>query len=56
MRAKYSHLKNFEHVKPGMQTITYDANIGFYNVYDPNLRGDLCEEIIFGHAPSTCAS
>ena len=47
MRAKYGHLKNFEHVKPGMQTIYNDANIGFYNVYDPNLRGDLCEEIIF---------
>ncbi len=47
MQAKYGHHENFKYVKPGMQVIYNDANVGFYNVYDPNLRGSLCEEVIF---------
>lgn len=47
MKAKYGHSKNFKFVKAGIQVIYNDANTGFYEVYDSNLRGSLCEEIIF---------
>lgn len=47
MKAKYGHLKNFDYVHAGMQVLFNDANVGFYEVYDSNLRGSLCEEIIF---------
>lgn len=51
MKAKYSHYENFKFVKPGVQVIYNDANTGFYEVYDSNLRGSLCEEIIFYSKP-----
>ena len=47
MKAKYSHYDNFKYVKPGVQIIYNDANVSFFEVYDSNLRSELCEEIIF---------
>ena len=47
MKAKYGKSKNFDCVKPGLQVIYNDANTSFYEVYDSNLRGSLCEEVIF---------
>ena len=47
--AKYKEYPNFKHVDKGMQTIFNDANQQFYNVYDPQLRGELVEEVIFWH-------
>jgi len=44
---KYHGQKNWDKVRPGMQLIFNDANQGFYFVYDPNLRGELDEEIIY---------
>lgn len=38
---------NFKYVKPGVQTIYDDANRTFYNVYDPNMRQEDVEEIIY---------
>ncbi len=51
---EYAHLKakyatkysNFEYVKPGVQVLYNDANRSFYDVYDSNMRQDMCEEII----------
>lgn len=47
MAAKYGHLPNFKYVHAGVQVIYNDANTSFYEVYDANLRGSLCEEVIF---------
>jgi hypothetical protein len=44
---KYGHCENFKYVKPGVQLIFNDANSTFYEVYDPNMRQDLCEEVIY---------
>lgn len=38
---------NFKFVKPGVQTIYDDANKTFYYVYDPNMRSDDVEEIVY---------
>lgn len=38
---------NFKYVKPGVQTIYDDANRTFYYVYDPNMRSEDVEEIIY---------
>lgn len=46
-KSKYSEYDNFKYVKPGMQTVYSDANNAFYYVYDPNLTGELVEEIVF---------
>jgi hypothetical protein len=51
MKAKYGHYDNFKYVKPGVQIIYNDANVSFFEVYDSNLRGELCEEIIFYSKP-----
>jgi hypothetical protein len=51
MKAKYGHFDNFKYVKPGVQVIYNDANTSFYEVYDSNLRGSLCEEVIFYSKP-----
>ena len=51
MQAKYGKHPNFKYVKPGMQVVYNDANIGFYEVYDSNLRGELCEEVILYSKP-----
>jgi len=51
MKAKYGHKKNFKFVKAGYQILYNDANVSFYEVYDSNLRGHLCEEIIFYSKP-----
>lgn len=50
-RAKYEaeYPENFAFVKPGMQMVYSDANNAFYYVYDPNLTGELVEEITFWH-------
>lgn len=47
MQAKYGHHENFKYVKPGIQVLYNDANVGFYEVYDSNLQESLCEEVIF---------
>lgn len=48
MQAKYAQkYANFKYVTPGVQLIYNDANSTFYNIYDPNLRQELCEEIIY---------
>ncbi len=46
-QAKYSQYDNFKFVTPGVQTIYDDANRTFYNVYDPNMRQEDVEEIIY---------
>lgn len=38
---------NFKYVRPGVQTIYDDANRTFYYVYDPNMRQEDVEEIIY---------
>lgn len=38
---------NFKYVRPGVQTIYDDANRQFYYVYDPNMRSEDVEEIIY---------
>lgn len=38
---------NFQYVRPGVQTIYDDANRVFYYVYDPNMRSEDVEEIIY---------
>ncbi len=45
-KAKYGHLKNFKHVHGGIIVTMDDANNGFYNVYDPHMRGEDVEELI----------
>lgn len=45
---KYNGIyENFKYVKPGVQTIYDDANRTFYYVYDPNMRQEDVEEIIY---------
>ena len=45
---KYSKkFDNFKYVLPNIQTIYNDANDSFYQVYDPNMRGEMVEEIIY---------
>lgn len=44
---KYGETDNFKHVRPGVQTIYDDANRTFYYVYDPNMRQEDIEEIIY---------
>lgn len=39
--------ENFKYVRPGVQTIYDDANRTFYYVYDPNMRQEDVEEIIY---------
>ena len=47
-QAKYSAVyDNFKFVRPGVQTIYDDANRTFYYVYDPNMRSEDVEEIIY---------
>lgn len=38
---------SFQYVRPGVQTIYDDANRTFYYVYDPNMRQEDVEEIIY---------
>lgn len=45
--AKYGHMKNFQYVQPGIQITLSDANDGFYQVYDPHMRGEDVEEITY---------
>lgn len=47
-QAKYNGVyDNFKFVKPGVQTIYDDANRQFYYVYDPNMRQEDVEEIVY---------
>jgi hypothetical protein len=39
--------ENFKYVRPGVQTIFDDANRTFYYVYDPNMRSENIEEVIY---------
>jgi len=47
MEAKYGHLPNFKHIRPGVQVIYDDANRLFYEVYDSTMRGEMCEEVLY---------
>ena len=38
---------NFKYVKPGVQVLYNDANTSFYEVYDSQMRQEMCEEIIY---------
>lgn len=38
---------NFKFVRPGVQTIYDDANRQFYYVYDPNMRSEDVEEVMY---------
>lgn len=47
-QAKYNRVyENFKYVRPGVQTIYDDANRQFYYVYDPNMRQEDVEEIMY---------
>jgi hypothetical protein len=47
-QTKYNGIyENFKYVKPGVQTIYDDANRTFYYVYDPNMRQEDVEEVIY---------
>ncbi len=47
-QAKYNGVyDNFKFVRPGVQTIYDDANRQFYYVYDPNMREEDVEEIMY---------
>ncbi len=46
-QTKYIQVDNFKYVRPGVQTIYDDANRTFYYVYDPNMRQEDVEEIIY---------
>lgn len=46
-QTKYQIYDNFKYVKPGVQTIYADANQSFYYVYDPNMRAEQVEEVIY---------
>ncbi len=47
LEAKYKGRKNWEYVRKGMQLLFNDANQGFYFAYDPAMRGELGEEILY---------
>lgn len=44
---KYRQYDNFKYVRPGVQTIFDDANKSFYYVYDPGMRQEDVEEIVY---------
>lgn len=44
---KYGQFDNFKYIRPGVQTIFDDANRQFYYVYDPNMRQEDVEEIMY---------
>lgn len=47
-QGKYNGIyENFKYVRPGIQTIYDDANRTFYYVYDPNMRQEDVEEIVY---------
>lgn len=47
-QAKYNGVYDkFKYVRPGVQTIYDDANRTFYYVYDPNMRQEDVEEIVY---------
>jgi hypothetical protein len=47
-QVKYNQIyDNFKYVRPGVQTIYSDANRTFYYAYDPNMRSEDVEEIIY---------
>lgn len=46
-QTKYNSVDDFKYVRPGVQTIYDDANRSFYYVYDPNMRQEDIEEIIY---------
>lgn len=47
-QVKYNGVyENFKYVRPGVQTIYDDANRTFYYVYDPNMRQEDVEEILY---------
>lgn len=47
LAARYDGQRNWEYVRKGMQLLFNDANQGFYYAYDPALRGELGEEVVY---------
>ena len=47
MRSLYGDYDNFVYVQPGIQCIYNDANVQFYDAYDPELATDECEEVLY---------
>lgn len=48
LKTLYGHYEDFVFVKPGVQVISNDANgQQFYDAYDPNMRQDEGEEVIY---------
>lgn len=45
-QAKYGKNPNFDYVHPGIIVVMDDANNGYYDVYDPHMRGEDVEEVI----------
>lgn len=46
--SKYRGLyPNFKYIRPGVQIIYNDANQTFYQIYDPNMRQEDVEEVIY---------
>lgn len=45
-KSKYGKYANFAHVHPGIIVTMDDANSGYYQVYDPHMRGEDVEEVI----------
>ena len=46
-RNKYKDYANFQHVKPGIVVVMDDANRSYYNLYDPHMRREDVEEVIY---------
>ena len=46
LKEKYGDNPNWEFVHPGVQVLYNDANQLFYEVYDTNMRQEMCEEVI----------
>lgn len=46
LQAKYSMWNNWDKVRPGMHLVFNDPNANFYYVYDPEMWGDVQEEIV----------
>lgn len=44
---KYGDMANWKYVKPGMQVVYNDPNQTFYDSYDPTMRTESVEEVIY---------
>lgn len=46
LKEKYGDNPNWQYVHPGVQVLYNDANQSFYEIYDTNMRQEMCEEVI----------